>query len=77
MQLLLDTHIWIWSVSEPDRLSAKVRKALEGSDSDLWLSPISVWEAMILFQRGQSSPMTTLQWRSRKCCARFPSEWRP
>ncbi|MEP6495665.1 MAG: type II toxin-antitoxin system VapC family toxin [bacterium] len=53
MQLLLDTHIWIWSVSDPDRLSAKVRRALEAPDTDLWLSPISVWEAMLLFQRGR------------------------
>ena len=29
MQLLLDTHIWIWSVSAPENLSPRVRKALD------------------------------------------------
>lgn len=53
MQLLLDTHIWIWSLSAPENLSPKVRKALEASDNVLWLSPISVWEATLLFQRGR------------------------
>ena len=27
MKLLLDTHIWIWSVAEPERLSSRVRDA--------------------------------------------------
>jgi PIN domain nuclease of toxin-antitoxin system len=53
MQLLLDTHIWIWSVSAPENLSPKVRKALESPENVLWLSPISVWEATLLFQRGR------------------------
>ena len=53
MQLLLDTHIWIWSVSAPENLSPKVRKALGASATVLWLSPISVWEATLLFQRGR------------------------
>ena len=53
MQLLLDTHIWIWSVSAPENLSPKVRKALEAPENELWLSPISVWEATLLLQRGR------------------------
>ena len=53
MQLLLDTHIWIWSVSAPENLSPKVRKALGAPASVLWLSPISVWEATLLFERGR------------------------
>jgi PIN domain nuclease of toxin-antitoxin system len=51
VQLLLDTHIWIWSVSAPENLSLRVRRALEAPESVLWLSPISVWEATLLFQR--------------------------
>ena len=53
MNLLLDTHIWIWGVSAPENLSPKVRKALEAPENVLWLSPISVWEATLLFQRGR------------------------
>lgn len=48
MKLLLDTHIWIWSLGDPDRLSARVRRALAHADSELWLSPVSTWEVLLL-----------------------------
>ncbi len=53
MKLLLDTHIWIWSVAEPERLSKKVAAALETPKNELWLSPISVWELLLLVERGR------------------------
>ncbi|HYK82178.1 MAG TPA: type II toxin-antitoxin system VapC family toxin [Gemmatimonadales bacterium] len=51
MRLLLDTHIWVWSQVEPDRLSREVRAALEDPDAELWLSSISVWELLLLIER--------------------------
>lgn len=63
MRLLLDTHIWLWALLEPERLSPAVRTALESADSELWLSPISVWEALLLAERGRLSPSAPLdQW---------------
>ncbi len=53
MKLLLDTHIWLWAMLEPDRLSASVHQALSSPENELWLSPISVWEAMMLVERGR------------------------
>jgi PIN domain nuclease of toxin-antitoxin system len=53
---LLDTHIWIWGLLEPERLSTGARSVLEDSASELWLSPISVWEATLLAQRGRLEP---------------------
>ncbi len=53
MKLLLDTHIWLWALLEPERLSTTVRSALDSADNELWLSPISVWEATILAERGR------------------------
>lgn len=53
MKLLLDTHIWFWALLEPDRLTPTVRAALQSSDNELWLSPISVWEAVLLAERGR------------------------
>lgn len=55
MKLLLDTHIWIWALLDPDRLSPTVRAALQSPDNELWLSPISVWEALLLAERGRVS----------------------
>ncbi|MFO7591940.1 MAG: type II toxin-antitoxin system VapC family toxin [Acidimicrobiia bacterium] len=53
MRLLLDTHIWLWALLEPDRLDAPTARRLEQADSELWLSPVSVWEAMLLAERGR------------------------
>lgn len=56
VNLLLDTHIWLWAAVEPERLKPDVREALASSDNRLWLSPISVWEALLLFERGKLTP---------------------
>ena len=53
VKLLLDTHIWVWSVAEPDRLARKARKAIASPSSEIWLSPISVWEFFLLARRGR------------------------
>ena len=53
MKLLLDTHIWLWSLLEPERLGAEVRAALQAADTELWLSPVSIWEALMLVERGR------------------------
>jgi PIN domain nuclease of toxin-antitoxin system len=55
MKLLLDTHIWLWALLEPERLTPDVRAALGSPDNELWLSPISVWEAYMLAERGRVS----------------------
>jgi PIN domain nuclease of toxin-antitoxin system len=53
LNLLLDTHIWIWSKLEPARLGKRARAELSESDNELWLSPVSVWEALTLMQKGR------------------------
>lgn len=59
MKLLLDTHIWLWALLEPERLSPAVRDALVSGEHELWLSPISVWEAHLLAERGRVRIDTT------------------
>lgn len=53
MNLLLDTHIWLWSHFEPGRIGKRAREAMQDADSRLWLSPISVWEFLLLCDRGR------------------------
>lgn len=55
VKLLLDTHIWVWSHLDPDRLSRRVAQALIAHDVELWLSPISVWEFLLLAEKGRVS----------------------
>jgi PIN domain nuclease of toxin-antitoxin system len=54
MKLLLDTHIFLWSFLEPDRLTETVADALEASSNELWLSPISTWECLLLAKKGRA-----------------------
>jgi PIN domain nuclease of toxin-antitoxin system len=51
MKLLLDTHIWLWSLGEHQRLSSRVAKELHNRQNELWLSPISIWEALLLSRK--------------------------
>jgi PIN domain nuclease of toxin-antitoxin system len=53
MKLLLDTHIWLWSVLEPARLSKRVTSALGNPANELWVSPISTWELLLLCRKGR------------------------
>ncbi|SRR6266446_644478 len=53
MKLLLDTHIWLWSIGEPHRLSRRVARALDDRENQLCLSPISIWEALLLSRKGR------------------------
>lgn len=53
MKLLLDTHIWLWSLREPQLLGKRLRHELLDPSNELWLSPISVWEALVLHRKGR------------------------
>ena len=53
MRLLLDTHILVWALIEPARLSPAVRGALENPDNDILFSAASVWEILIKVQAGK------------------------
>lgn len=53
MNLLLDTHVWVWSHTQPEQLAKRVASALRDRRNDLWLSPVSVWEFVLLAERGR------------------------
>lgn len=50
---LLDTHVWLWSLLDPARLSTKALDALTESEAALHLSSISLWESLLLAERGR------------------------
>jgi PIN domain nuclease of toxin-antitoxin system len=56
MKLLLDTHVFIWWDSEPERLSPKVLSFCKDSNNILMLSVASVWEMQIKLQLGKMKP---------------------
>ncbi|HEX3069169.1 MAG TPA: type II toxin-antitoxin system VapC family toxin [Thermoanaerobaculia bacterium] len=53
MKLLLDTHILIWAVLEPRRLAPRVRRLLDTVTTELWISPVTVWELLLLIEGGR------------------------
>jgi PIN domain nuclease of toxin-antitoxin system len=47
MKLLLDTHIFLWLISGDTRLSASLRQIIRNPENDVYLSVVSIWEAII------------------------------
>jgi len=53
LKLLLDTHIILWSVSSPEKLSSHVLDELKKDTNELWFSPVSAWEIFLLAEKGR------------------------
>ena len=53
MKLLLDTHIWLWAIHDPRKLGKRLLRELRKEENQLWLSPISTWEALTLHAKGR------------------------
>ena len=62
MKLLLDTHIWLWSKSDPSRLGKRAADALSSATNELWLSPISIWEVLTLAQKRRIRMADPMRW---------------
>lgn len=46
MRLLLDTHLFLWSVTDSPRLSAEARRSIVSAD-EVYVSAASIWETAI------------------------------
>ena len=53
MKLLLDTHIFLWALSEPDRLTQKQVIAMEDPTNTVYISSISITEIVIKASLGK------------------------
>jgi PIN domain nuclease of toxin-antitoxin system len=53
MKLLLDTHIFVWTIANPSRLSRRAAKVIEDSRNELWISPVTTWEILFLNRKGR------------------------
>ncbi|NBD17109.1 MAG: PIN domain-containing protein [Cyanobacteria bacterium] len=64
MRILLDTHIFLWFISGDAQLSTNVRDSIRDPDNEVYLSSVSVWEAIVKYQLGKlplpESPETYL-----------------
>jgi PIN domain nuclease of toxin-antitoxin system len=53
VRLLLDTHILIWALSDPDSLPLRARQLLKDKSNEQLFSVVSVWEVSIKHGRGR------------------------
>ena len=53
MNYLLDTHVWLWAECTPERIPTGILRKLADEEASLWLSPVSLWEAAVLAERGR------------------------
>ncbi len=44
MRALLDTHVWVWTQEQPERLGPRTRQWLVGEEHENWVCPISTLE---------------------------------
>jgi len=47
LNLLLDTHIALWAITDSPRLSAQAREWIESPRATVWVSAATVWEIAI------------------------------
>jgi len=60
VNLLLDTHAFIWWDSEPEKLSPRALMLCQDSRNQLHLSVASLWEIQIKIQLGKLKLSTPL-----------------
>lgn len=53
MRWLLDTHVLLWALGQPERLSAEIRTALRDPATDVRFSAASIWEIAIKSSLGR------------------------
>lgn len=66
--IVLDTHAWLWWVSNPELLSATARKTIHRAmaEAEICISSISAWEVAVLVKKGRLDlTMTAEDWIAR------------
>ena len=53
MQLLLDTHVFLWAAGDPDQLQTTARTAIEDSANEVLISAGVAWEISIKVALGK------------------------
>ena len=53
MKVLIDTHVFIWLDTQPEKLSTTAMEICQNTDNELYLSMASMWEMQIKVQLGK------------------------
>jgi len=63
--IVLDTHAWVWLVSNPELLSKTAKEAVDASieKKEVFVSSISAWEVALLVGKGRLKlTMDVIEW---------------
>jgi len=55
LRLLLDSHAFLWAITQPSQLAAAARRAIEETENECFVSIASLWEMAIKSSRGKLS----------------------
>jgi PIN domain nuclease of toxin-antitoxin system len=47
MNLLIDTHLLLWSAFRPERMPGEAAELIDDPENNLWVSAVSLWEIAI------------------------------
>jgi len=53
MNLLLDTHVWLWSLTAPELIAAETLDLMSDMENQLYFSTVSAWEIAIKYRIGK------------------------
>jgi PIN domain nuclease of toxin-antitoxin system len=53
MKLLLDTHAFLWYITDDDHLSRDAAEAIRQETNEVYLSVVSMWEVLAKHQLGK------------------------
>jgi PIN domain nuclease of toxin-antitoxin system len=53
MRLLLDTHVFLWFINGDSRLAEAIRDTIRNPRNEVYLSVVSLWEAIVKHQNGR------------------------
>lgn len=53
MKLILDTHVFLWYITADPKLPASILAASRDPANEVYLSVVSIWEAVIKYQLGK------------------------
>jgi len=68
-KILLDTHVFLWLKTQPEKVSKTVLDLYQNIDNEIFLSLVSVWEIQIKQQIGKLKLDVSIEKMIREQCA--------
>jgi len=53
MNYLIDTHILLWTLFEPEKLSKRIKKEIQNPENQIFVSSITFWEISLKYSLGK------------------------